>query len=330
MSSPFSNPIAPGAPDPAPRPRDLEGCLVAYIPKAFTAAGAPGNDQPNGSIQPRDRVTADILLLDVPKVARGVHQPAPGMVYFGGSPDWDQDPKPHYLQVAGPAFFEGAWVNNQNIVRALAPNGQPLLGQMILGRIVRSSVGQKPFNLVAVDGTPDMALAIQIHSAIGMGQVAYQQPMPIPGVPAPQRQQQGAAAPMPPANSVQYAQPSNTASAYGMAPQQGFPQNAFPPPPQAPIAPPMPPQQPWQDPAVGAVQAAFPGAQVISQPVPGLYPGAPAMPGQVPPPPVPQPPAPPVAQPLHPALVAAGWTPENWASINDAQRQQVLATLPPQ
>jgi hypothetical protein len=298
MSSPFSNPIAPGAPDPAPRPRDLEGCLVAYIPKAFTAAGAPGNDQPNGSIQPRDRVTCDVLLLDVPKVARGAYQPAPGVVYFGGSPDWDQDPKPHYLQVQGPAFFEGAWVNNQNIVRALAPNGQPLLGQMILGRIVRSSVGQKPFNLVAVDGTPDMALAIQIHSAIGMGQLAYQQPQPIPGVAQPQRQQANAA-PMPPANSVQYG---------------------------------APPQQPWQDPAVAAVQAQFPGAQVITQPVSGLYPGAPAMPGQVPQPPavVPPPPPPPPAatQPLHPALVAAGWTPENWASINDAQRQQVLAALP--
>lgn len=296
MGSPFTNPIAPGAPDPAPRPRDLEGCLVAYSPTGFTAAGAEGNTTGVGTSEPRDRVTTDLLILDVPRVPRGAHQPTPGVVAFGGSPDWDQKPTPHYLQVAAPARFEGAWVSNGNIVRALAPGRQPLVGQMVLGRIVRSDVGQRPFNLVAVAGTPDEQLALQIWQQINTVNPQTGQPMlalntaqPIPGAPVPQRTTPGAganAAPMPPANSVSYA-----------------------PVPQPPV-----------DPGVAAVQAQFPGAQVVPNTSP------------LPMPPVPQPPMPvptPPAAPAFPAhLAAVGWTPESWATLTSAQQSQVLANTP--
>ena len=185
MTNPFSSPAAPGAGAPAPRPRDLEGCLVAYAPRVFTPAGAPGNTTGVGKSEPRDRVTTDVYLLES----------IPGRpVLFGGSPDYEADPKPHTHSVVGPARWSGAWVSNSNIVKALAPDGHPLVGQMVLGRIARSEVGNKPFNLVDVAGTPDMDKAIAIWSALQMGGAVYNEPTPLsPAVPAPA------------ANSISYA-----------------------------------------------------------------------------------------------------------------------------
>src|ERR1700749_13623 len=101
MTNPFSNPSAPGAPDPAPRPRDLVGCLVAYSPRSLTKAGEPGNEKGVGGSAPPERVES------------------------GGSREWMAEPKPHYLAVVGPARFDGVWVSNENIVRfALAPGQQ--------------------------------------------------------------------------------------------------------------------------------------------------------------------------------------------------------------
>jgi hypothetical protein len=167
---PFTSPIAPGGGEAAPRPRDMQGCLVAYSPKLITLAGAPGNTTGVGGSDPRDRVTTDLYLLE---------SPAP--VIFGGSPEYERDPKPHTHSVMGPAKFSSVWVSNSNIVRALAPGGQVLAGHMVLGRIVRSDIGNKPFNLVDVAGTPDMDRAIGIWSQLQMGALHYNEPTPLPG-----------------------------------------------------------------------------------------------------------------------------------------------------
>lgn len=313
MTNPFSNPAAPGAPDPAPRPRDLVGCLVAYAPRDFTKAGAPGNEKGVGGADPRDRVTADLIVLETPA----------GPVAFGGSPEWEQDPKPHYLSVSGPAKFDGVWISNQTIVNALAPGGQPLLGQLVLGRIERSDYGRKPFNLVAVAGTPLMDRAIQIYTALAAGALAYNSPQPIPGAPIPQRAVNGApGAPMPPANSVNY---GYAPAAAGIAPPM--------PPVQAPVMPPAPqaPPVPSAPPVAAAVptmdfatyqamqaqqaQAALAAAGMATLPVP----------------PVPTPPPVNGGPALEPVLVAQGWTPETWAQLTVDQKSQVRVAsgLPP-
>jgi hypothetical protein len=266
--NPFTNPDAPGGGEKAPRPRDMVGALVAYSPRIFTPAGAPGNTTGVGKSEPRDRVTADLIILETP---------AP--IMFGGSPEWDQGPKPHTHTVTGPARFTGVWVSNGNIVKALAPGGQPLVGAMVLGRIERSTQGQLPFNLVAVVGTPDMDKAVQIYSALNLGQLAYNEPQLIAG---------GAYAVPAPANTVSYAPPV-----------------AAPQPVVDPAYAAWQAQQAAQAAGMAAVQAGFPGAQVI----PG-YPVAPPAP-VAPPPPV-------------------GWTQAGWDGLSPEQKAQVQASLPAQ
>ena len=293
MTNPFSNPIAPGAPEPAPRPRDLEGCLVAYAPREFTKAGAPGNTEGYEGADPRDRVTADLILL---QTATGTP------ISYGGAPEIENPSKrtQHYLQVAGPARFEGVWISNTTIVRALAPNGQALVGQLVLGRVVRSTYGRNPFNLDSVEGKPDMNVAIDIYTRLSMGALAYNTAQPIPGAPIPASRNATPSAPMPPANSVSY----------------GYAPSPVPPAPTAWATPPVAgvplPPAPAPDPAAQA-QAMLAAA--------GLQPVTVA-------PPVPQPPQPPA---LEPQLTGQGWTPETWAQLTQDQKSQVRVSvgLPP-
>ena len=217
----FVNPAAPGAGDPAPRPRDLLGCLVAYTPTEYTPAGAPGNTEGYEGDAPRDRVTVNILVLETPA----------GPVAFGGNPETRVKPKPHTHTIAGPAKFSGAWISNSNIVKALAPGGNALVGQMVLGRLVESDVGRRPINLMAVDQA-DLAKAIAIKNALDMGQAAFNEPIPLPG--------QAAA----PAASINYA-PSPV-------PPQPTAWTGAPPPAGVPLPPAPPAGAPPVDPAYAA------------------------------------------------------------------------------
>ena len=294
MTNPFSSPVAPGAPEPAPRPRDLLGCLVAYAPREFTAAGAPGNTEGYDGGEPRDRVTADLIVLEVASLPRDAYQPVAGTVLFGGFPEVDAKPRPHHISVMGPARFDGCWIQNSTIVTALtkkdsAGNTIPKAGELMLGRVVRSDFGRKPFNLQSVEGTPDMNLAIDIYNRLSMGQLQYNTPQPIPGVPVPQRGT--LPPPMPPAPA--WTTPS----------------------------PPAPPTS-VVDPAYAAWQAAQ-QVQAAQAAVAQAFPGSVA---------VPQPPSPPaaVADPkaMPPHLASVGWTPQSWGPLTPEQKGQVLATTP--
>lgn len=204
--NPFTDPGGFGAK--GPRPRDMVGALVAYSPRIFTPAGAPGNEKGVDGGAPRDQVIADLIILEMP--------PGGAPILFGGSPEWEAKPTPHDMILhAAPAKFPSVYVSSQNIVRPLAPGGQPLVGQMVLGRIVRSDVGRRPFNLVSVSGTPDMEKAIQIWSQIQMGALPYVDPQPIPGMTP-------AVAPQP---QVSYAAPSAPVVQYAPAPVSPAPQN---------------------------------------------------------------------------------------------------------
>ena len=229
---PFTHPDAPGGGEKAPRPRDMQGALVAYAPRIFTPAGAPGNTTGVAGAEPRDRVTADLYILA-----------APGAIVYGGSPEYESDPKPHTHTIQAPARFTGVWVSSQNIVRALAPGGQVLQGQMVLGRIVRSDVGKKPFNLMSVADTPDMGLALDIWGKLSLGAVRYSEPQPI-GVPgyvpaAPNSVQYGAPAAQPAYQAPPAAAPTiDPYQAWLASQQQNAAVAAVP---QAPALPPMPP-----------------------------------------------------------------------------------------
>lgn len=210
--SPFTSPAAPGVAGVAPKIYELAGCLVAFSPTQFTRAGEGDNKTGYGKDEPRDRITTNIFVLETP-----AGQP----VAIGRT---DPTSAPTHM-MTGPARFQGVWMSSQNIVAALAPGGQALVGAMILGRVVRSEVGNKPWNLQAVDGTQDMDRAIAIWSALQLGQLAYNEPTPLNPVAAP--------------NVVQYGAPMGN----GYAPSPTPPQpTAWAVPPVA--QPPMPPQPP--------------------------------------------------------------------------------------
>lgn len=304
-ANPFTNPDAPGGGEKAPRPRDMVGALVAYSPRIFTPAGAPGNATGVGGGDARDRVTADLVILEMP-----------GPIYFGGSPEYESDPKPHthMLQPGAPARFTGVWVSNSNIVKALAPGGTPQVGAMILGRIERSEIGNRPFNLVAVDGTPDMAKAIQIHSAIAMGQLRYQDPIPLGGAAAP-------------ANSVQYAPQPAPAAPAPVAPAVDPAYAAWQASQQQPAAAPVDPAYAaWQAQQAQAAAAAQLAAQQVVQ---NAFPQAQAMPPGYPVPQVIPGYAPAPAAPVGPPP-PAGWTQTGWDTLTAEQKAEVLRSLPPQ
>lgn len=179
--SPFTNPAAPGVAGVAPKIYELAGCLVAFSPTALTPAGVGDNKTGYGKDEPRDRITTSIYVLETPgnqPITIGRTEPASA---------------PTHTMVA-PARFSGVWMSAQNIVAALAPGGQVLVGAMILGRVVKSEVGNKPWNLVAVEGTPDMDVAVRIWSAIQMGQLTYTEPTPLAPLAAPNTVQYGAPA----------------------------------------------------------------------------------------------------------------------------------------
>lgn len=271
----FVSPGAPGAGGQSPKVYELDGCLVAFSPTQFTAAGTGDNLTGYGKDGPRDRVTTNIFLLETPN-----GQP----LYFGRTEPHTQPT--HVVQA--PARFSGAWVSSQNIVKALAPGGQPLVGAMVLGRIQRSDVGQRPWNLVAVDGTPDMDRAIQLWSALSMGAAHYNEPQPLgpPQVPVP-------------ANSVQYG---------------GYAPSPVPPQPTAWMGQ-QPPQMPPSPYAAPALQAAIPQPPA---------PTAPQILASMANNGAPQPQAP--GLPQH--LLAAGWTDATWAQLTSEQQSQVLASTP--
>lgn len=290
----FVSPGAPGAGGQSPKVYELDGCLVAFSPTQFTAAGTGDNLTGYGKDGPRDRVTTNIFLLETPN-----GQP----LYFGRTEPHTQPT--HVVQA--PARFSGAWVSSQNIVKALAPGGQPLVGAMVLGRIQRSDVGQRPWNLVAVDGTPDMDRAIQLWSALSMGAAHYNEPQPLgpPQVPVP-------------ANSVQYG---------------GYAPTPVPPQPTAWTGQPMPPQPqyapPPPAPTAPQILASMANNGAPQPAIAGHWPTAPGGAFDVnPTPPVPQPPAPPQAPGLPQHLLAAGWTDATWAQLTTEQQSQVLASTP--
>jgi len=244
--NPFLAPPPPGVTGPAPRIKDLDGCLVAFQATRFDAnQPGYGKDAP-----PADRVTATIYLLETRNLAP---------LQIGGS---EAMGRPHSHTTVGPAKFEGVWIQQTEIVKALAPGGQLAQGLMV-GRIAKGTQGNRPWLLMDVTGTPDLQKAIDIWTRLMAGAIAYTEPTPLPGF-----------APAPPA-SVSY------------GPQQGMAAHQQLQAPYGAATSPLPPAtQPVQDPAYAAFLAAQQAATMPQYAPPAPAPQvAPAQPGVVIPPP---------------------------------------------
>lgn len=328
----FMNPGAPGGGggQKGPRPRDMVspgmlGAIVAYKPHELTPAGAPGNTEGVGTSPPRDRMTVDLFVLVLP-VNSATGQPQP--IVFGGSPEYDRDPKPHDRMITGPAKFERVWLSASNIITAL----KPALAQngMMVGRIERSTVGNLPFNLVSLadaqgNPTAELAQAAQIWGELSTGARQWTDVLNLQGGPY--------VPPQPAAGSVQYAAPAQAAAPTWQPPAPAqpvqYPPQPVAPPPTPAYPQPIPqaaapvygqPQAPWNPNAQGMVPpaAARPAEQYPNPALAGLQAGN--WPQPAPPGPAPQagPPAP------------DGWNPQAWAGLTAQQQAQVLGTLAPQ
>lgn len=223
--NPFSKPKAGGPVEPRPRIKDLRGRLVAFRPTAFEP-NAVNNLAGPGQAATQPRVTADVYIFDG------------GPLVFGGSPDYERKPTPHTHQVETPTMFTNMWITSTNIIRALTetpPGGvqQPAAG-IVFGRIVRSEVGQNPWNLEEVPETsPEFAHCVQVFVSWQSGQAKPNVPVPLAQQPQQQAQQYG-----PP--GLQGYPPAPQTQGYPPAPQPMMPQ------PQQQGAPDFPPPGPWQ------------------------------------------------------------------------------------
>lgn len=236
----FIAPPPPGA-QLAPKIYFLEGCLVALNPVRFTKAGTEDNLTGFGKDDPKDRVTVDIYLLETPG-----GQP----IAFGGEQDnGGRLVKPNTHTVTGPARFMGVWLNNGNIVRAVAPGGVLRTDGMLLGRIVRSDVGGRPWNLADVTGTPDFDRAVAAWTQAASGN-RWVEPNPIPTQQyVPPTQQAYAPSPVPPAPTAwagqyptqQQMAPAGPPPGYGAPAEQIQQWAGAPPAAPAPQGPPAPP-----------------------------------------------------------------------------------------
>lgn len=129
---PFSDPRNTGGL--APKIRDLQGRTVIMVPTRI--------DENAKGLKDEVRPTAyfDLVVVDG------------GPLEFGSNMD-ENTPNTH--RVDTPAYFRGTMAGNSNIVNALREQ----VGRgIVLGTIVRSDVGRRPYNLVRIDGsTPDGA-----------------------------------------------------------------------------------------------------------------------------------------------------------------------------
>jgi hypothetical protein len=273
-----------------PRIADLRNRCVIVQPTRIER-NVPGVQQ--GTVQ--DRITANIFVLDG------------GPLEFGGKPE---KYVPHTLVVPTPFLAEGVYISQTNLVAALVtslpgpgkPQGSLVVGVIAQGRS-NNPQNNPPWNLLALDANdPRRALAAQLLQRFFTG-----------GFTNPEPQQTGA--PTPPGGPLAYTHattmPHDPATGQPIPNLQEFAQ---------PIQQlqdqvqqdfnRMQATQPQQDPQYLAWLAS---QQQPAQPVASAPPAPGPLPGG-----------------FYGATDAppAGWSPEVWATLSDAQKQQIRAATP--
>lgn len=190
-ADPFANPVMGGN---GLKIRDLANRYVILVPRYYDA-----NAKSKDGNTTRPSVTMDVIVLDGGPLIYGDTQDNAGRVL---SP-------PTMRADVMPMEFLGVIASNDNIVRAV--RDQLATQSPVIGRIVRSDVGNRPWNLAKLDpfspaDSDIRTRAGQLWSAKLAGQWVSPKPVPIGGAPAPAQQP--------------YAQPN---AAYGApAPAQGY------------------------------------------------------------------------------------------------------------
>jgi hypothetical protein len=146
---PFSGP----APQQArgPRVQDLYGRLLLLVPHKLEE-GIPNRLQP-GTTQ--DRMTADVIVLDG------------GTIHYGGAPE-KVPPVPHTKSAEPPLRTPRQFISNSGLIsqcrKALVRRQQGQI-DMVLGRLTRSTEGNKPY-LLTPPTEADKAVARAYLSAV--------------------------------------------------------------------------------------------------------------------------------------------------------------------
>lgn len=219
------------AAEPGPSPSEMSGRTVAFMPLRMTQSpklgGAPGEMVPS--------VIADVYVLGT------------GTFDYGAAPQANP-PRPvptHRVQL--PALFRGQIFSGVNIVRALEAHVGS--GGAVCGIMVRSDVGQRPWNLQASDRANNEAGAF--FAGLASRQVQLGQPQPLQAA-APAAPQAPSYAPQPQQNqpapgyygnvAPQVPAPAQAPQGYGAYPQApAEPQQHNHVQPTVPPAPTMPP-----------------------------------------------------------------------------------------
>lgn len=142
-----------------PRPTDLYGRLLLIIPKRLeegvTSATLKNTD---GSAQVQDRLTADVIVLDVSDT---------NPLDYGGSPE-KMPPTPHTKRATAPTRFVDMYLSGKGLISqsrdALAKRRRNEPG-MVLGRLTKEAGQNKPW-LLAPYTEQDAALARQYLSTV--------------------------------------------------------------------------------------------------------------------------------------------------------------------
>lgn len=139
----------------APKIRDLQGRTVIMVPTRIDETSLdPSN-------KPRPTAYFDLVVCDG------------GPIEFGSD---QQKGTPNTHRCDTPAYFRNTMAGNSNIVNALRDQ----VGRgIVLGTVIRSDVGMKPFNLVKVDDPAKRQQAQNIWFAIQSGQFTSPAPVPL-------------------------------------------------------------------------------------------------------------------------------------------------------
>ncbi len=280
----FSSPRV-GSGEPGPAISELDGRCVAFVVKSYD----PNSLDPAG--KPKPSVTADVYVIDG------------GPLDFGGNYSLDpREQRAPYMRCEVPARFTDRMFSGVNIVRALRDE----VGKSpVLGVVVRSDVGQRPWNFDKIpDGHPRWTIAGQFWAAMIQGQwqnptalaipgrvgPAGTTPPPMPGapIPNPYAQTQQPYGTPPSGNPQQYGPapavspyPPNAGEAQYAAQQPAQPpQYLTQPVPAAPYLTQPAPVQQWQQPAAPVQPAPqfMQPAPPQMQPAPAVYPDGQPMP----------------------------------------------------
>lgn len=141
-----------------PKPRNLIGCVVVYMPKSVHVGTA------YKSTAAKESVLADLIVVSSPN----------GSIEYGDSGD-RENPRPNTHRIVTPCFFPSVMIGNGQVMNALRSHigGKPVLGTLVWG--------QQAILFNKVEDPAVNAEAGRICMAHFAGQMQWPAPEPLAG-----------------------------------------------------------------------------------------------------------------------------------------------------